>query len=239
MDSFITLIIFFLLIGLLERVLKAASKKQQRAAPPPEVEGPEEARRAPSSLQELIAEQLGISLERRPRVRELPEAKAEPADRTRVATRPPERRPATEARPAPPTRREVAYPRPSPKGERRTTAAERGLAAARERRAALAKSKDEPVGVISLEEPAALRRDEAVSLEVPRRPEDHRRFHERYAIPESPRGRGKLGAPGVSEPMRVTGERRRGRLPERAHWSAAARAIVWSEILGPPKGLTD
>lgn len=239
MDSFIAILIFFLLIGLLEKVLKAASKKQQGAAPPPEAEGTEEARGAPSSLQDLIAEQLGISLERRPRVRELPEAKAEPAERTRVAPPPPKRRPVPEERPYSEGRREVAYPRPSPSGSRRTTAGERGLAAARERRAALAKREDEPVRVISLEERAALRRDEAASLEVPRRPEDHRRFHERYGIPESPRGRGKLGAPGVSEPMRLTGRRRRGRLPERAHWSAAARAIVWSEILGPPKGLTD
>ncbi len=230
MDSFITLIIFFLLIGLLERVLKAASKKQQGAAPPPEIEGAEEGRAAPTNLQDLIAEELGISLERRPRVRQLPEAKAEPADRTRVATRPPERRPAPE------TRREVVLPRP---GTGRPSAAERGKHAARERRAVVVQREEEPVRVISLEEQAALQRGEPMSLEVPRRPEDHQRFHERYAIPDLTRARGKLGEPGVSEPMRVTPRRRRGRLPERAHWSAAARAIVWSEILGPPKGLRD
>ncbi len=233
MDSFITLIIFFLLIGLLERVLKAASKKKQGAPPPPEIEGGEEARAAPSSLQELIAEELGISLERRPRVRELPEARAEPADRTRAAPRPPERRPAPE------TRREVAYPQPARPGVRRPSAAQRERAAARERRAAVVQREEEPVRVISLEERAALERGEAISLEVARSPEDHRRFHERYGIPEAPRVRGKLGAPGVSEPMQLTGQRRRGRLPERARWSAAARAIVWSEILGPPKGLSD
>ncbi len=240
MDSFITLLVFFLLIGLLERLVKAASKKQQGSAPPPEVEGPEEARPTPATLQDLIAEQLGINLERRPQVRELPDAKAERADRTRVATRRPERRTVTEARPGPQRRPEVTYPRPSPRSARGATAAERRGAAARERHATtLGKREDEPVRVISLEERAALQRDEAVSLEAPRRPEDHRRFHERYAIPESPSGRGKLSASAASEPVPSTGRRRRGRLPERADWSAAARAIVWSEILGPPKGLTD
>ncbi len=230
MDSLIAVLIFFLLIGLLEKVLKAASKKQHGSVPPPETRTEaelEEAQGAPTTLQDLIAEELGISLERRPRVRELPGPKAEPADRTRAATVPPGRRPVPESR------REVILPQPQrPGARRRPSAAERSAAAVAER-------DEEPVRVISLEERAALERREAASLEVPRRPEDHRRFHERYGVPESPRARRALRAPDVSAPTEVTGRRRGGRLPEQANWSAVKRAIVWSEILGPPKGLRD
>lgn len=237
MDSLIAVLIFFLLIGLLEKVLKAASKRQQDSVPPLETrteEELEEAQAAPTTLQDLIAEQLGISLERRPRVRELPGSKPEPADRTRVATGPPGRRPVPESR------REVILPRPQrPGAGRRTSAAERSAAAARERRAAVAQREEEPVRLISLEDRAALERGEATSLEVARRPEDHRRFHERYGVPESPRARRDSRALSVSAPTEVTGRRRGGRLPQQPGWSAVKRAIVWSEILGPPKGLRD
>ena len=68
-----------------------------------------------------------------------------------------------------------------------------------------------------------LERGEPVSLERPRSPEDHERFHDRYM--------GRAVVPAVRQ--------RRGRLPERWDWSAAQKAIIWAEILGPPKGLED
>ncbi len=83
-----------------------------------------------------------------------------------------------------------------------------------------------PAGpVISLEEQGMMERGPPVSLERARSPEDHERFHELYL-------------------ERATKRRRRGgtrgaRLPNRDEWSPVHRAIVWSEIIGPPKGLIE
>ncbi|UCC49731.1 MAG: hypothetical protein JSV41_06120, partial [Gemmatimonadota bacterium] len=93
MDEFITLIILFILIGLVDKFLKAARKAK---APPPEVEPEAEEGAAieglPRSLQDLIAEELGVSLERRPKVKAPPEPAAV-ADAARAPLPAPPRRP--------------------------------------------------------------------------------------------------------------------------------------------------
>ncbi len=231
MDSFIAILILFLLIGLLEKVLKGASAKQQRRAPPPdqELSGDElqPTGRGPVSLHEIIAEELGISLERRPRVRELPEPTAEARDAHPAAR-------GREGAPSEVSARDVVYPRPRPSG------AERGAGVAdRRRRAATQRERPrEPERYVSLEERAILERGEPVSSERPRRPEDHWAFHERYRVAEPVRSLREFDERYVDSAARP---RRRSavRLPARDSWSAAEKAIVWAEVLGPPKGLLD
>jgi hypothetical protein len=215
-EQFLTLIIFFIVIGLVERVLKAAQKSKAEPPAQREVQDEEESglEELPSGLQDLIAEELGINLERRPRI----EGPPEPAP------------------PAPPRGERAGY-RPSPRREAlqrgRERAGDRAAALARARREAAAQRRRAPAltreplrqaeAPMSLEERAMLERGEPVSLERPRTPEDHERFHERYME--------QAAAPDV--------RRRRGRLPERPNWNAVQKAIVWAEILGPPKGLED
>jgi hypothetical protein len=272
-DEFLTLIIFFIVIGVVERVLKAAQKAKgerptQRQTQPRD-EGAIEG--LPASLQDLIAEELGINLERKPRIEGPPEP-APPAT-TRAAPaahpgrgappsahpgrgappsahpgrgappsehpsrgQPPAVHPAQSAPPVPVSReRLVHYPgarREEPE-RGRERAGDRGAAITRARREVAAQRRRgpalvrrplrEPEQTPSLEERAMLERGEAVSLEQPRRPEDHKRFHDLYMVEEA--------GPGV--------RRRRGPLPDRSDWSAAQKAIIWAEILGPPKGLGD
>lgn len=262
MDEFLTLIIFFIVIGVVERVLRAAQKAKSegltRRQEPAQDEGAIEG--LPASLQDLIAEELGINLERKPRI----EGPAEPAPpgTTRAAPaahpgrgappsahpargappsehpsrgQPPAVHPAQSAPPVPVSRERVVYPsarRPEPeRGRERAddrgaaiTRARTEVAAQRRRGPALVRRPlREPEQTPSLEERAILERGEAVSLERPRRPEDHKRFHDLYMVDEA--------GPGV--------RRRRGPLPDRSDWSAAQKAIIWAEILGPPKGLED
>jgi hypothetical protein len=238
-DEFLTLIIFFIVIGLVERVLRAAQKTKgeppARREAQPHDEGATE--QLPAGLQDLIAEELGINLERRPRVTGPPEPPSPPP---RTA---PEERPAHQRGrvPVAPSRREptVLYPspvepapvelkdRPTGRGAvggrmeetlRRRRAEFTRREAALTRRSPLQAEPARP-----LEERALLERGEAVSLEEPRRPEDHDRFHDLYMVQE------------VGPVVR----RRRGPLPDRRDWSAAQKAIIWAEILGPPKGLGD
>jgi len=246
-EQFLTLIIFFIVIGLVERVLKAAQKA--KAEPPAQREAEEDEEsgleRLPSGLQDLIAEELGINLERKPRIERPPEpappASARAATVEYPARRPPPaappRGPAPPAPPAAPATREGAGYRPSPRREAlqrgREPGGDRAAALARARREAAAQRRRAPAltreplrqaeAPMSLEERAMLERGEPVSLERPRRPEDHERFHERYME--------RAAASDV--------RRRRGKLPERPHWNAVQKAIVWAEILGRPKGLED
>jgi hypothetical protein len=90
---------------------------------------------------------------------------------------------------------------------------------------------------VSLEERALRARGEAVSLEVERRPEDHEVFRKRYVAPPAPRA----SLHEVQAQVETTRAPRRSdlALPQRKGWRDAQRAIVWSEILGPPRALRD
>jgi hypothetical protein len=89
----------------------------------------------------------------------------------------------------------------------------------------------------SAEKRGIRQRREALSLERPRRPEDHVDFHERYAVPEPVTTHEEFHERYMNaEPWKAA--RGRGvRLPDRAGWSAIQRAMVWVEVLGKPKGL--
>jgi hypothetical protein len=216
-DQFITLLILFILIGLVDRFLKAARKAKPPAPPEAEPEADEgtTVEGLPRALQDLIAEELGLNMERRPKVEPgaRPPAPADAA-RARIPSsprRPRELRPRTVDHPG---RREV---------ERERRRALEQARAARERSAALARREwVPPEEVISLDELAMRERGAPVSLEAPRRPEERPRLRDRWARPE------RRGPP-----------RRRVPLPEPPGWSAAQKAIVWAELLGPPKGLAD
>ncbi len=228
MDEFITLVIIFILIGLVDKFLKAVRKAK---APPPEVEPEAEERAAieglPRSLQDLIAQELGLDLERRPKVEPPAQPGAAPADAAWTAVPAPPRRPREvrverprESRP--PT---VVHPgeREAERERRRQRALDRA-GAAPERMAVLARREPAPPEeAISLEELGMRERGAPVSLEVLQRPEERERLRDRYARPERIRAR----------------RRRHVQLPEPPGWSAAQKAIVWAELLGPPKGLTD
>ncbi len=239
MDEFLTLIIFFIVIGVVERVLRAAQKAKGEAPTQREVQPHDEGaiEQLPASLQDLIAEELGINLERRPRVSG-PREPPSPPPRTAPGEYPARQR--GRGRVAP-SRGEPAvfYPSPVERApvERLDRPTDRGAVGGRmeetlrRRRAEFARREAaltrrpppqaEPPR--SLEERAILERGEAVSLERPRRPEDHDRFHDRYMVEEA--------GPAV--------RRRRGPLPDRWDWSAAQKAIIWADILGPPKGLEE
>jgi len=190
-DQFITLLILFILIGLVDRFLKAAQKAKPPAPPEAEPEADEgtTVEGLPRALQDLIAEELGLNMERRPKVdpRARPAAPADAA-RARIPSAP--RRP-RESRP-----RTVDHP-----GRRESVP---------------------PEEVISLDELGMRERGAPVSLEAARRPEERPRLRDRWARPE-----------------RRGPARRRVPLPEPPGWSAAQKAIVWAELLGPPKGLAD
>jgi hypothetical protein len=250
-DQFLTLIIFFIVIGVVERLLKAAQKAKEGAPAQREAQPHDEGaiEQLPANLQDLIAEELGINLERRPRIVEPPEPAPPSSARAAPAPHPGRRLPPSEhpGRRQPPARHPGQFVPPAPivrerviryPGPRREeadrgaeSAGDRAAAVARRRREDLARRRAaparrplrEPERPPSLEERAIMERGEPVSLERPRRPEDHERFHERY--------RAKEAGPLV--------RRRRGPLPDRGDWSAAQKAIIWAEILGPPKGLED
>ncbi len=274
MDEFLTLIIFFIVIGVVERVLKAAQKAKGEAPTQrktqPRDEGALEG--LPAGLQDLIAEELGINLERKPRIEGPAEAappstaragpaghpaggappSAHPAHRA-----PPPVHPAQAAPPAPPAppapvgREPVVYPgsRREVPDRGRERAGERGAAITRARREVAAQRRRGPALTRrplrelepppSLEERAIMERGEAVSLERPRRPEDHERFHDRYDVTKPVASHAEFHERYVDERAEPGRRRRRGPLPDRADWSAAQKAIIWADILGPPKGLED
>ena len=82
-------------------------------------------------------------------------------------------------------------------------------------------------------------RGEAVSLEVPRALDAHQRFHARYDVPQPPDSHEEFHRRYV-DPAFLP-RRRRGtmRLPNSPRWSPVQKAIVWADVLGPPRGLTD
>jgi hypothetical protein len=238
-DEFITLIIFFIVIGVLERVLKAAKGKKappQQAQGEPEVEGEETSEGIPASLQELIAEELGINLERRPKVRELPEQEQPSRPALRSVKDPAGRRhPAAPAAPA--TRRTVVHPGPReilpsgvPEGAR-----QRALTEVREQREAVGREREDDAERRRVESERI--RDPGRSLERPRRPEDHDRFHELYGVPEPVKSHTEFHERYMQKEVRSSARRTRLLLPDQPEWSAVKRAIVWAEILGTPKGL--
>lgn len=227
MDQFITLLILFILIGLVDKFLKAARKAKPPAPPEAEREADEEAaiEGLPRALQDLIAEELGLNMERRPKV-EPPARRAAPADAARAPIAAPPRRPqeVPVERPRESRPRTVDHPgRREADREGRRRELERARAA-RERKAALVgRESVPPEEAISLEELGMRERGAPVSLEAHRRPEERERLRDRYVGPER-----RPGPP-----------RRHVPLPEPPGWSAAQKAIVWAELLGPPKGLVD
>ncbi len=198
MDEFITLIIFFIVIGVIERMLKASQKSKAEAPPElePTAEDAEPVERMPDRLQGFIAEELGLGLERKPQIRRPTEPEARP---------------------------DTAGERGAAVGRQRREAVARGRRAHLERRKAAPSLREqrEAERALSLEERAMLERGAPISLERPRRPEDHERFHARYMAPK----------------RRPAVRRSRARLPDREAWSPVQKAIIWSEILRPPKGL--
>jgi hypothetical protein len=65
------------------------------------------------------------------------------------------------------------------------------------------------------------------------RPEDRGR----YAVPEPATSHERLHTPPVDAYSLEPARRRQALLPDRIGLSAVQRAVVWSEVLGPPKGL--
>ncbi|NIR45936.1 MAG: hypothetical protein GWN99_15970 [Gemmatimonadetes bacterium] len=221
MDELIFFIILMIVAGILERIQRASQKKRM---PPPGADGAEDedgvaqaqVRGLGKDIQDLIAEELGINLERRPTVKAPPEAAAGKAAETEAS---------------PPARREVympGEPRRAPQRQR-----------PRRQRPREPQPVHEPPRVVSLEEDVVRRPSEAVSLERPRRPEDHERFHDKYGVPEPVESHGEFHERYMMRRERPRASATGPRLPARPGWSAAAQAIVWAEVLGPPRGLRE
>jgi hypothetical protein len=229
MDAFVAFIILLIVISVLEKVLKAGKQKGKGAPPPPEVQGEvDNGQLLPKNLGDLIAEELGFNLERRPTVQQLPESptasattrpeveaqwetfgvseRGAAADQTRVER-------ARRRRRARPVRQ-----RPPPPAERSPWELEG----------------EQPV---SLEERAIGERGEPISLERDRLPEDHDRFHDRYSVPQPVATHQEFHDRYVTRRPWAAKRRRAIRLPDRRYWSNVQRAIIWAEVLGPPKGL--
>jgi hypothetical protein len=277
-DEIIGFAILLIIASMLERFFKAQkAKTQQQQQQPPEAEweaSGEEADdvgRQPASLQEMIAEELGLNLERLPKIEQEPEPPparpgsgpqparpgsgpqparpgsgpqrarpgAGPQPARPGATGPPVRR--SEAAPAPKVERVVYYPTPpEPEREREVTlAAERGALEAEARRGSVpARTRAAPIRRRPLrEERAEIERRHPDSLERPRRPEDHDRFHERYAVPEPVSSHAEFHDRYMKPTRRTAAKRPKGPLPDHPEWSPEQKAIIWAEILGRPKGL--
>ncbi len=276
MDEIIGFAILLIIASMLERFFKAQKAKRQQQEPPEaewEASGEEagEVGQQPASLQELIAEELGLNLERRPKVERQPEppparpgagpqasrpgagpqparpgagpqaarpgAGPQPARPGPAAAGPPVRR--SEA--APKVERVVYYPtlRETERERQVTAAAERAALEAEERRSSVpARRREAPLRRRPLrDEKAAIERRHPDSLERPRRPEDHDRFHERYGVPEPVSSHTEFHERYMQPTRRVAARRPKGPLPDRPDWSPAQKAIIWSEILGRPKGM--
>lgn len=211
MSEFVLLLLLFVVIGLLERFMKASSKaaKQSKAEAPSGGEWEPEEREStwsvPAELQDLIAEELGLGLERRPRVRRAPGGE--------VASLP---------------------------GEAAASAGAgaRGSAVAARRRQEVARRREESLrrmretGDVPATRPWT-------SLERPRRPELHERSGDHYAVPAALDSPEKFRVRYGEAKARPARRRRRVLLPEGPHWSSAQKAIVWAEVLGPPKALVE
>jgi hypothetical protein len=236
-DDFGALIIFafFILIGVIQRLVKAAKKGQAAASPPP-AEGEWQAERdeaiegLPPKLQELIAEELGINLERKPRMHGPPETALPSATGPAIIE---SRGPPARGREAVARQRRAEIARRRAETARRRERREERPASLEER---LVRERREERPA-SLEERLVRERGAPVSLERPRRPEDHDRFHERYRVPEPVASHTDFHERYMEAEAGPAQRGRRLRLPERRDWSAVKKAIVWAEVLGPPKGL--
>jgi hypothetical protein len=253
MDQIVGIVILLIILSLLDKVLRGQKGKTQRPPSPEDGwEAAEEERdaveRGAVSLRELLAEELGLNLERRPTVKELPEAASaqarpdhsEPvAAVDRVTGAAPTSR--QESAAPPEIERRIHYPTPrrseravepegTPEWGHRIADERKRAASMRRRRSPIRKPASE-------EERFAIERGERGSLERPRRPEDHRRFHDRYGVPEPVSSHDEFHARYVQPATRAEPRRAGVILPDSPEWSAVQRAIIWSEILGPPRGL--
>ncbi len=250
MDEFIGLIVLLIIFSLLDKVLKGQKRRAKRPPPEDGREAADEEREALEgtavSLRQLLAEELGLNLERKPTLRLPPEAPAGSAEReSRSRPSAADRgaaagstRASTSAAP-PKVERVIHYPTPR-RPERvpeRAGASQRGMRAAEERRATAVRRRRSVDRTRDRSERLSTKRGEAVTLERPRRPEDHERFHDRYGVPEPVGSHEEFHARYVEAKDRA--EPRKGNviLPDSPDWSAVQRAIIWSEILGPPRGL--
>jgi hypothetical protein len=224
-DEFVIILVVMFLGVILDLIKKAQRKKQ----PPPlaaeqeEMEAGDEPVLA-RNIQDLIAEELGLNLERRPSVQRPPEPEPE---RKRL-----EEASSEWAR----TRQPAAQSEPQRQPVR---AADRTAETLARRRGAPAKRRSPDLKErghnLKRREPA-----EALSLERPRRPEDHDRFHERYNVPQPVTTHSEFHARYMAQEAAVTARRPRGPLlPDRPGWTAVQKAIIWAEIIGPPKGLSE
>lgn len=252
MDQFIGFVVLLIILSLLEKVLKGHKGKTRQ---PPSAEDAREAtgeerdrlEERGVTLRELLAEELGLNLERKPTVTrpsEIPSpdvrgtSSAPAATVDRSATAPPARRLSSAAPPE--IERVVHYPtprRPRRKLEPAGPAAAAALRTAEPRKLKSSIRRQASAPRHTGEERLPARGGEAVSLERRRRPEDHQLFHDRYAVPQPVSSHEEYHERYVdSTPQR---QPRRGRvaLPDDPEWSSVQRAIVWAEVLGPPKGL--
>ncbi len=252
MDQIVGIVILVIILSLLDKVLRGQKGKVQRPPPPEGWEAADEEREAVEgsavSLRELLAEQLGLNLERRPTVRRLPETPSAQAERDysgsasvvdRAGGAPPTRR--QESAAPPEIERVIHYPTPRrpERAPERADAPEWGQRIAEVRRqAASIRRRRSPIRARTAEEERLpIERGEPVSLERPRVPEDHQRFHDRYATPQPVSSHEEFHARYVEPKGRAEPRRAGVTLPDSPEWSAVQRAIIWSEILGPPKGL--
>ncbi len=236
-------VVFILVLMFLGVIFDLIKKAQKKGAPPPvseeeQLEAEARMQDLGKDIQDLIAEELGLNLERRPRIQTPPGEEAGP--RSTEGTQEEQRR--HRVAPARPTKTpEVRYPKPAEL--KRGELAKRGRELPGDRRRAAVQKRREPtptapLAELSLEERAIAERGEPVSLETERRPEDHEGFHRRYAVPKPVDSHREFHDRYVSTPA-ASREQPRSVLPDRKNWSAAQKAIVWAEILGPPKGLAD
>ena len=228
MGEFTVLLIIFIAAGILQKIVKAGKTASSTEAPPDgehELEDAEYVKGLPAQLRDVIAQELGLELERPPKVAQPGSATQRwPQPSTAVLPR------GQEAEPP-----EVVPPKPGGERGGRKTAAEHGAEVAERRRAARARRRSAAVTRPAVRE----QRPDAVSLERPRRPEDHDLFHERYAVPQPVESHSEFHDRYLDEEKdrrTVKGPVRRVRLPDAAGWSAVQKAIVWAEVLGPPKG---
>lgn len=255
MDSFVVLIIFFLLIGLVERLLKGKSGSQK--GPPSDRDASAESgerealggQRPRSELERIILDQLGIRVEppsteeKRP---ETTERAGGPALAGQVE------RPARPARaPERPAPSRVVHPRPRGRPQAYERARRRGASRGETARGEVElrrRPTPEPASkrveaeipeVVSLEEVGMRQIGEPTTLERPREPADHERFHERYSVPQPVATHDDFHRRYVVPPRHRPARERRARLPQEPGWSEVQRAIVWAEVIGPPKGLVD
>jgi hypothetical protein len=207
-DEFVIILVVMFLGVILDLIKKAQRKKQ----PPPSAAEQEEMEAGDEpvlarNIQDLIAEELGLNLERRPSVQRPPEPE-------------PERKRLEEASSEwTRTRQPAAQSEPQRQPVRAADRTAETLARRRGKR----------------REPA-----EALSLERPRRPEDHDRFHERYNVPQPVTSHSEFHERYMAQEAAVTARRPQGPLlPDRPGWTATQKAIIWAEIIGPPKCLAE